>query len=185
MCRQRHLFIKANRWEVRQHFRCSLKAPSRNPRNYSSDRHREYDGLKRLQGRTRRVLMTFPSWMEASLEGLIPGCNRLQICGCFALFFRSKPWILLMCQWIRCNSKPAIHPIRICPCFSHISQSCWFLSMECPRELVEQEVAGTHSLAAGGRCSSDKSHFSPSMASQLSGCSFMCPDVGVKVNSPK
>lgn len=30
--------------------------------------------------------MTHPPWMEASLEGPIPGCNRLHICGLFALF---------------------------------------------------------------------------------------------------
>ncbi len=30
--------------------------------------------------------MTHPSYMKTSLEGPIPGCNRLQICGWFALF---------------------------------------------------------------------------------------------------
>ena len=32
--------------------------------------------------------MTDPPWMEASLEGPIPGCNRLQICGFLARFCR-------------------------------------------------------------------------------------------------
>lgn len=32
--------------------------------------------------------MTHPPWMEASLEGPIPGCNRLQICGFLARFYR-------------------------------------------------------------------------------------------------
>jgi hypothetical protein len=39
-------------------------------------------------GRARRLLMTDPSLMEASLEGPIPGCNRLQICGLLARFCR-------------------------------------------------------------------------------------------------
>jgi hypothetical protein len=43
---------------------------------------------RRRQGRARRVLMTGPPWMEASLEGPIPGCVRLQICGLFARFCR-------------------------------------------------------------------------------------------------
>lgn len=34
------------------------------------------------------MLMTDPLWMEASPEGPIPGCNRLQICGLFARFCR-------------------------------------------------------------------------------------------------
>lgn len=38
--------------------------------------------------RARRVLMTHPLWMEASLEGPIPGCVRLQICGVLARFCR-------------------------------------------------------------------------------------------------
>jgi hypothetical protein len=32
--------------------------------------------------------MTHPPWMEASLEGPIPGCIRLQICGLLAPFCR-------------------------------------------------------------------------------------------------
>jgi len=32
--------------------------------------------------------MTHPPWMEVSLEGPIPGCNRLQICGLFARLCR-------------------------------------------------------------------------------------------------
>ena len=32
--------------------------------------------------------MTHPPWMEASLEGPIPGCNRLQICVFLARFCR-------------------------------------------------------------------------------------------------
>ena len=43
---------------------------------------------RRRQGRARRVLMTHPPWMEASLEGQIPGCIRLQICGLLAPFYR-------------------------------------------------------------------------------------------------
>jgi hypothetical protein len=39
--------------------------------------------------------MTHPPWMEASLEGPIPGCNRLQICGLLARFCRSLPSYLL------------------------------------------------------------------------------------------
>jgi len=34
------------------------------------------------------MLMAHPPWMEASLEGPIPGCNRLQICGFLARFYR-------------------------------------------------------------------------------------------------
>ena len=32
--------------------------------------------------------MTHPPWMGASLEGPIPDCNRLQICGLIARFCR-------------------------------------------------------------------------------------------------
>lgn len=34
-------------------------------------------------------------WMEASVEGPIPGCNRLQICGLFAQFCRDLPSYLV------------------------------------------------------------------------------------------
>lgn len=37
------------------------------------------------------MLMTHPPWMEASLEGPIPGCIRLQICGFFARSCRDLP----------------------------------------------------------------------------------------------
>ena len=64
---------------------------------------------ERRQGRARRVLMTHPSWVEASLESLIPGCKRVQICGFLALYCRAKSLILLMWSYFRCNSQPVIY----------------------------------------------------------------------------
>ena len=41
------------------------------------------------------MLKTHLPYLETSLEGPIPGCNRLQICGLFARFCRDWPSYLV------------------------------------------------------------------------------------------
>src|SRR6185437_3571858 len=72
---------------------------------------------RRRQGRARRVLRTHLPWMEASLEGPIPGCVRLQICGLLAWFCRDLQNYLVDIVDVEMSpvqfGTPSRHPVEL------------------------------------------------------------------------